>query len=182
MTWSWVPVTGAEVPELVRMAQDYFETEIDQIFQPDPIAYSRNLLMASVQQFYQPGTQLLIAAKDINTNAILGYVWANSLEKTAWSDEAMISIRMVHLALTLPVRVRIRLICDMIAQWEAWAVQSGVAIVCSTTMRGDQSGFLELHRRCGYDVRGSFAFKRLNTTPVGLPIPVMPSEESGKTH
>jgi hypothetical protein len=28
-------------------------------------------------------------------------------------------------------------------------------------MRRDQGGFLELHRKLGYDVRGSYAYKRL---------------------
>jgi hypothetical protein len=31
-------------------------------------------------------------------------------------------------------------------------------------MRADQGGFLRLHERLGYTVRGSYAYKRLNTT------------------
>jgi hypothetical protein len=73
----------------------------------------------------------------------------------------MIVAKMAHVDLQLPVRQRLRLVTGMVLEWENWARQCSVPIVCSTTMRRDQSGFLELHRKLGYDVRGSFAYKRL---------------------
>jgi hypothetical protein len=73
----------------------------------------------------------------------------------------MCAVRMVHVDLTLGVRDRIRLVSEMIEIWERWAVASGIPVICSTTMRSDQQGFLRIHQRCGYDVRGSFAYKRL---------------------
>jgi hypothetical protein len=45
--------------------------------------------------------------------------------------------------------------------WEAWSLLCGVHVVCSTTMRGDQAAFLKLHQRRGYDVRGSYCYKRI---------------------
>ena len=42
MMWTWESTSGVDVPHMVRMAQDHFETEIDQVFTPDPIAYARN--------------------------------------------------------------------------------------------------------------------------------------------
>jgi len=59
----------------------------------------------------------------------------------------------------------------MIVLWETWARECSVPVICSTTMRRDQEGFLELHRKLGYDVRGSFAYKRVSTVQTGLPIP-----------
>jgi hypothetical protein len=59
----------------------------------------------------------------------------------------------------------------MMTLWERFAVFSQTPIICSTTMRKDQNAFLKMHSRRGYDVRGSFAYKRLNTTTAGLPIP-----------
>ena len=162
MMWTWEPTTGADVPHMVRMAEDHFQTEIDLIFTPDPVAYARNLTLATVQQFYNPRAELLKVAKNTDTGAILAYTWANCSEKTAWSDEAMICVRMAHVDLSLPVRQRLRLITGMIVLWETWAKECSVPVVCSTTMRRDQQGFLEIHRRLGYDVRGSFAYKRLD--------------------
>ena len=161
MTWSWQPTTGTDVPEIVRMAQAHFETEIDLIFRPDPIVYARNLMLATVAQFYNPGAELLTVAKETETNRILAYTWAICNEKTPWSDDAMICVKMAHVDLVLPVRQRLRLVTEMVVQWETWARSIHIPIVCSTTMRRDQAGFLELHRRLGYDVRGSYAYKRL---------------------
>jgi hypothetical protein len=164
MMWSWESTTGADVPHMVRMAEDHFQTEIDLIFTPDPIAYARNLTMATVAQFYNPAAELLKVAKEQETGAILAYTWAIRGEKTAWSDEAMICVKMAHVDLSLPVRQRLRLITGMIVLWETWARECGVSVICSTTMRRDQQGFLDLHRKLGYDVRGSYCYKRLELT------------------
>lgn len=171
MTWTWLPTTGNDVAAIVSMAQQHFENEIDTIFQPDPIAYARNLTLATVHQFYNPCAELLKVAKDAETGAILAYTWAARGERAPWSDNEMISVRMAHVDMTLPTRQRLRLVTGMILEWETWARQCGVQVLCSTTMRRDQEGFLAIHRKLGYDVRGSYAYKRLDTLQTGLPIP-----------
>ena len=55
-----------------------------------------------------------------------------------------------------------KLVKDMLTMWEDWARLCEVNIVCSSTMRRDQSAFLKLHERNGYILRGSFAYKKLN--------------------
>ena len=162
MNWTWEPTTGLDVQPIVNMAIEHFQTEIDTVFEPDPVAYARNLTMATVQQFYNPRAELLKVAKEHETQRILAYTWAIRGEKTPWSDEEMICAKMAHVDLSLPVRQRLRLITGMIVLWETWARDCGVPVVCSTTLRRDQAGFLEIHRKLGYDVRGSYAFKRLN--------------------
>ena len=161
MQWTWESTTGMDVPHMVEMAEKHIETEIDQIFRPDPVAYARNLTLATVQQFYNSRMELLKVAKEQETDRILAYTWAVRGERTAWSDDEMICAKMAHVDLSLPVRQRLRLITGMVLQWETWARECGVPVVCSTTMRRDQAGFLEIHRKLGYDVRGSFAYKRL---------------------
>lgn len=170
-TWTWENVNGHDVFKIVQMAIAHFQTEIDQIFKPDPLAYSRNLMHAVVAQFYNPGTELFKVAKDNETGAILAYVWAIRGQKAPWSDEEMVAIRMVHVDLSLPVRTRLALVTQMLLTWEEWAVTYAIPIICSTTMRRDTEGFLRLHAKHGYDVRGSFAYKRMSTLQTGLPIP-----------
>jgi hypothetical protein len=92
---------------------------------------------------------------------MIAYTWAKSQDYTAWSDNEMVSVRMAHVDLSLNPKVRIRLVQDMMSMWEGWAKIIGVNIVCSTTMRHDQTAFLKLHARNGYDVRGSYAYKKL---------------------
>jgi hypothetical protein len=170
MNYTWTPATGNDVSNIVKMAQDHFQQEIDLIFTPDPVAYSRNITFAVVNQFYLPMTELLSIAKD-DTGKLLAYTWAKSNERAAWSDDRMVVVRIAHVALELSTRERIKLIDDMMTLWERFAVFSQTPIICSTTMRRDQGAFLKMHSRRGYDVRGSYAYKKLNTTTAGLPIP-----------
>lgn len=166
--WLWRPATGQDVPRIVDMAVAFFQTEIDQVFTPDPIAYSRNLTLAVVNSFYLPTTEMVWVCEQ--AGVLIAYVWAHR-STAPWSDDPMCAVRMVHIDLSLSIRNRITLVGEMIGLWESWAEKSGIPVICSTTMRGDQQGFLKIHERCGYDVRGSFAYKRLSTTQAGLPIP-----------
>jgi hypothetical protein len=161
MMWTWEPTTGLDIQAIINMAVDHFQTEIDTVFRPDTVAYARNLTQATVAQFYNPGAELLKVAKERETGRILAYTWAIRGEKTAWSDDEMICVRMAHVDLSLPTRQRLRLVTGMVVLWETWAKECSVPVICSTTMRRDQTGFLELHRKLGYDVRGSYAYKRL---------------------
>jgi hypothetical protein len=160
MKYTWRPATGLDVQYIVKMAQDHFETEIDTIFTPDPVAYSRNITHAIVNQFYGPTTELVSVATDSNNN-IIAYTWAKTGERSPWSDDEMLIVKMAHLSLNLSSRERVELVKDMLQLWEAFATLARVSIICSTTMRKDQSSFLKLHERHGYDVRGSYAYKKL---------------------
>jgi hypothetical protein len=156
----WRPAHGGDVPAIVAMAVHDFECEIDTIFTPDPVAYSRNITLAVVNQFYLPMTELVSVAVT-DSGELLAYTWARRNERAPWSDDEMVVVRMAHLNLALSARLRVRLVNDMIDLWETFAAASGVPIICSTTMRGDQSAFLRIHARRGYDVRGSYAYRRL---------------------
>lgn len=159
-SYIWRPATGNDVTAIVAMAQTCFQNEIDTIFTPDPVAYSRNITLAIVNQFYLPTTELVSVAVE-PTGKLLGYTWAKTNERACWSDDEMVVVRMAHLDLHLTSRSRVRLLQDMIKLWEGFAAFAGVPIICSTTMRNDQTAFLKLHQRAGYDVRGSYAYKRL---------------------
>lgn len=159
MNYNWRAASGNDVNNIVSMAQQHFQQEIDQIFTPDTVAYSRNVTFAIVNQFYLPTAELLSVAYD--GDKLLAYTWAKSNDRAAWSDDTMVVIRMAHVALDLSVRTRVALIADMMQIWENFAHYSNTPIICSTTMRNDQQTFLKMHARNGYDVRGSYAYKRL---------------------
>jgi hypothetical protein len=159
LTYTWRPATGQDVAAIVAMAVHDFQSEIDTIFEPEPITYSRNITLAVVNQFYAPNDHLIQVA--YHADRLLAYTWAVRNERAPWSDNEMVVVRMAHVDMALPPRVRIRLVTDMIDLWEAFACRAGVPIICSTTMRGDQAGFLRIHAGRGYDVRGSYAYRRL---------------------
>jgi hypothetical protein len=155
----WRPAHGGDVVAIVEMAVSGFEREIDTIFEPDHVAYSRNVTLAVIRQFYGPQAELFQVAYD--QDRLAAYTWAGRNERAPWSDDEMVVVRMAHVDLSLPIRTRVRLITDMIHLWEQWARLCQVPIVCSSTVRGDQAAFLRIHQRSGYDVRGSYAYKRL---------------------
>jgi len=163
MNFTWTPAGGNDVPDIVAMAEQHFQQEIDTIFNPDPVAYSRNITYAVVNQFYLPTTELLSIARD-PTGSLLAYTWAKSNDRAPWSDDPMVVVRMAHVALNQTAKTRVRLVQDMLELWERFAIFANQPIICSTTMRRDQDAFLKMHSRHGYDVRGSYAYKRLNTT------------------
>jgi hypothetical protein len=159
MMWQWRRADGRDIQAIVAMAVRDFQTEIDSVFCADHTAYARNVTQACVNQFYLPNSELLMVAVN-DQDQLLAYVWV--IKQTApWSDESMAAVRMVHLALQLPLRDRVRLVEQMIGLWEVWGLESDCVIACSTTMRKDTQGFMRLHQRAGYDVRGSIAYKRL---------------------
>lgn len=155
----WRRAVGTDVPNLVSLTQTYFESEADAIFRTDPIVYGHNVTLAVVNQFYDPASSFLWLNE--REGRLLGYVWAERGQRAVWSRDEMVAIKIVHVDMRLSVRERLRLCDDMITLWENWARSIDVPIVCSTTMRGDQAGFLRLHERRGYDVRGSIAYRRV---------------------
>lgn len=159
MIWTWSRATGADITPIVQLAQNHFETEADSVFTIDTLEYSRNVGVAVVNQFYSPGSELLLVAKA--DAKIVGYCWARRGERAAWSTDEMVTIRIAHVDLDLAARHRVQLVREMIALWEAWARECGIAVICSTTMRRSQDGFLRIHEKMGYDVRGSIAYRRL---------------------
>ena len=160
MSWTWSRATGEDITPIMLLAKNHFETEADSVFTIDELEYSRNVGLAVVSQFYNPYTELIMVAKD--QGQIVAYCWAKRNERAAWSTDEMVAIRIAHVNMTLPARDRVQLVKGMIMLWETWATECGVPIICSTTMRRSQDGFLKIHQRMGYDVRGSIAYKRLN--------------------
>jgi hypothetical protein len=159
ITYNWNAATGNDVLDMWNLSCTHFENEIDQIFTPDQVAFSRNTTFAVVNQFYNPTSELVSVCR--SDNKLLAYTWAKSNETSPWSDDKMIVIKMAHVDLTLSSRIRIQLVNDMLRIWENFARYAQVPIICSTTMRKDQTAFLKLHERNGYTVRGSYAYKRL---------------------
>ena len=161
MNYNWQLATLNDIDEIVDIAQENFTQEIDTIFTPSPPAYARNLAYAVLNQTYYPGSMLLVVAREEESNKMIAYNWANSGDKSWWSDDLMVNVRMVHMTMTLAPRQRVRLIKDMMDHWERFARYAKNPIICSSTVRHSQDGFLKLHEREGYSVRGSFAYKRI---------------------
>lgn len=173
--WRWRPATGPDTEAITAMALTHFGLETDNIFVNDTIEYSRNVLIATVNQFYNPLKELISVATHTETGQILAYTWAVRGQYSPWSTEEMIAVKIAHCNLKLSSRARIHLLAQMIRMWEVWAKACDVKIINSITVRGDQDAFMHLHARAGYSVRGSIAYKRLSTATFAVDIPVDPT-------
>lgn len=158
--YTWTLAGAPDIDDIVKMAQQHFQGEIDQIFNPEPTTMARHVTHAVVSQYYQPGSQLLAIARDTN-GQLIAYTWAYANDRSCWSDDPMVAVRMAHVDLSLSARVRVQLIKDMMEHWERYANYTGNNIICSTSVRHSQDAFLKLHARNGYSVRGSYAYKKL---------------------
>jgi hypothetical protein len=157
---TWARATLNDAGDIVHLAKTYFEAEVDDVFHTDPQVYEYNLILAIVHQHYNPYSVAVLACRDHN-NQLIAYTWITRGERAVWSAEEMITVRMAHVRMDASTRQRVQLVEQMIGFWEVWAQECSVPVICSTTMRHDQSGFLRLHERHGYSVRGSIAYKRI---------------------
>ena len=161
--WRWAPAAGTDCQDITDMALVDFGRETDQIFNNDPLEYQRNLMVSIVNQFYNPKMELVSVARNPTTGSLVAYTWAKRFEFSPWSREEMVAVRMAHVDQQLSDRHRIFLCAQMIRMWEVWADACDVKIIFSSTIRGDQQAFLELHRQAGYSVRGSCCYKRIRS-------------------
>ena len=53
-TWTWQRATLGDVTDIVTLARQQFQTEIDQFLVPDPALYARNLSIAVIKQTHNP--------------------------------------------------------------------------------------------------------------------------------
>ena len=173
--WRWRPATGPDTPAIEALAHDYFDREPQPIYRWDSLEFSRNVLLSTVNQFYNPRRELISVAEHSDTKQILAYTWAMRDQRAPWSSEEMIAVRMAHVDLALPVRARVHLVAQMIRMWETWAAACDIAIICSSTIREDAGVFMRLHSRAGYYCLGSVAYLRRSTATFAVDLVTDPS-------
>lgn len=160
MSYTWKIATLDDVHSIVNLSYTNHRDELNQLFTVDPIIYERLIAHAVIDQYYTPTKELLVTAY---ADRLLGYTWAKVSASNQWSANTMLIAQMAQVDLTLPTRQRLRLINDIFDIWEEFAKLSDVEIICSNSILANQSAFLELHRRHGYVVKGSQAYKKLST-------------------
>jgi len=160
-TWCWRRAAGTDVTAIMDLTREHFRAEAQAVWSIDEQWFGRCLTVDIVNQFFNPGSAM-VAVAETPQGELLAYVWAERGVKTVWSSEEMVAIKIVHIDLELSARIRLQLTQEMMDLWELWTRSIGVPVICSSTMRGEQSAFLRLHQRRGYDCRGSICYLRLS--------------------
>lgn len=168
-TWRWRPAAGTDVEAMTDLALIYAGEESEGIFTFDNVEFSRCITHAIVNQYFNPKMELVSVAQSTVHSGIVGFTWAQREHRVPWSSEELITIMMAHVDGSLSPRDRIFLCAQQMRMWEIWAEACEVKIINSSTMRENQTAFLNLHRSAGYKVRGSVAYKRLNLVDFVVP-------------
>ena len=168
-TWRWRPAAGTDVEAITDLSLVHFRAETEGVFENSPVEGSRRITHAVVNQFFNPKMELISVAQSTLHQGIVAFTWAERGHRVPWSSEELITIMIAHVDMSLSARDRVFLCAQMMRMWEIWAEACEVKIINSSTMREDQTAFLNLHRSAGYTVRGSTAYKRLNQVTFEVP-------------
>jgi hypothetical protein len=166
LTWQWRRAAGTDVTPIMDLTREHFRREATGVWSIDEQWFGRSLTVDIVNQFFNPGSAM-VAVAETDQGRLLAYVWAERGQRTVWSADEMVAIKIVHLDLALSARIRLQLLGEMMDLWELWAESITVPVICSSTMRGEQTAFLRLHQRRGYDCRGSICYLRLGPKHTG---------------
>jgi len=160
-TWQWRTAQLSDVPAVVAMAQDHFQQEMEQIIQPDPQLFARNIGIAVITQMHSLTQEQVLVARDRASEELRAWSWISRGSYTTYSRDEMAEARFVHCDLNQPVRARLTQTAQVLQQWYLWCMTAGVPVLVSSSIRSDQAAFMRLHQDAGFSVRGSMAYIRV---------------------
>ena len=164
-----------DVEDIVAMAKDHFEGEVDQILKTDPQVMRKNVTLSATYQLFDKNREFLAVCRgnpEAEPNAVwdkernnwmrplLGYCWFDRGGYTTYSTEEITNAKFHHVDLKLSPRIRVRLINEMIDQHILWANSCGIPVICSTSIRSENSGFMRIHEKRGFKIAGTYAWIR----------------------
>ncbi len=145
-----------DVEDIVAMAKDHFEGEVDQVLKTDPQVMRKNVTLTATYQLFDKNREFLAVCRD--EDKLLGYCWFDRGGYTTYSNDEISNAKFHHVDMTLSPRVRVRLINQMIDQHILWANRCAIPVICSTSIRAENDGFMRIHKKRGFMVNGSYAW------------------------
>lgn len=162
-SWAWTQATPQDVPDIVKLVDTNYSQEIeDVIFTKNPTRLHYHLHKAIVDQLYGLNIQNISIARHKETQKLLAWAWIERDKYTVYSDEEMAVAEFSHVDLELPLRTRMTLVAQTLEQWICWCELNNIPVLCSTSIREDQQGFMRLHDQFGFVRRGSFAYRKID--------------------
>ena len=145
-----------DVEDIVAMAKDHFESEVDQVLRTDPQVMRKNVTLAATYQLFDRNREFLAVCRD--GEKLLGYCWFDRGGYTTYSVDEITNAKFHHVDLKLSPRLRVRLINEMIDQHILWANNCAIPVICSTSIRAEHDGFMRIHKKRGFMINGSYAW------------------------
>ena len=159
--WTWHRAVHTDVEDICNLMEQYYQPEISGIMKPNRTRMTYHLHQAILNQTYVPTSECVMLARDKATNKLVAWAWVNRGKFTSYADEEMAVAEFLHIDLALPLRSRLKLTGQAFDLWILWATECQIPVLCSTSIRGDQEGFMRLHDDYGFVRHGSFAYRRL---------------------
>jgi hypothetical protein len=159
--WIWSKAVQNDSLDILNLVEQQYQREIEQILIPNRTKMTYHLQKAILEQTYKPNVELLSVAREKGTRRLLAWGWVTRGKYTPYSNDEMAVAEFVHTEQSLPLRTRLKLTGQTFDQWIAWCHLHGVPVLCSTSIRDDQSGFMRLHDYYGFSRKGSFAYLRI---------------------
>lgn len=159
--WVWSKAGHDNVDEILDLVQAYYESEITSILTPNRSRMAYHLHKGIMDQIFRAESNLITVAKDKMTNEVIAWAWLERGKFTVYADEEMAVAEFAHVKLALSNKHKIQLVAQILEQWIAYATLYAIPVLCSTTIREDQAGFMRLHDLFGFSRRGSFAYRRI---------------------
>lgn len=174
-SWLWQRAQSIDVPDIVQLVDANYSAEIDGvIFTKNPTRLHYQLHRAILDQTFGIATQNITIARSTINNDLLAWAWIERGKYTVYADEEMAVAEFSHVRLDLPLRTRMTLVAQTIEQWILWCELQGIPVLCSTSIRTEQAGFMRLHDQFGFVRRGSFAYRKIDQ--VKIPGAVQPPQ------
>lgn len=159
--WRWTNATGQDIQDIVDLCMRTASKETKGITECNPVEGSRNLMYTIVDQMYAPKSAMISVCRLVDTNELVAINWCGRGVRQVWSTEEMVVPKHLSIDDSLTKRCRIALCVQAMTQWERWAQIIELKLINSSSMRDNWKGFMHIHEKMGYTVRGSNAFKRL---------------------
>ena len=147
-----------DVDDIVELSDSVYGEEADGILTRSRDVFRHRVTVATTEQLFNKGREFIAVCRD--EGKLLGFCWYDRGGYTTYSNEEISNAKFHHVDLTLPVRLRVRLINEMIDQHILWAHRWGIPVVCSTSIRSEHDGFMKIHKKRGFTVNGSYAWIR----------------------
>jgi hypothetical protein len=162
-TWTWIRAETKHVEDIVKLAESHYQQEVEQLLTPNTTRLSYHLYKAILEQIYHPHNTMVSVAIDNSTGRVLAWAWLERGKFTPYANEELAVGEFIHTQLDLSLRTRMRLVGQTLDQWIGWCQANAIPVLCSTSIRDDQSGFMRLHDLYGFTRKGSFAYLRTTT-------------------
>jgi hypothetical protein len=147
-----------DVDDIIALAEKNFRQEAVDILATDPMVFRHHVTVTTTNQLFDKVKEFFAVCRD--GDKLLGYCWFDRGGYTTYSRDEISNAKFHHVDLSLPLRLRVRLINEMIDQHILWAAKCGIPVVCSTSIRSDHEGFMRIHKKRGFTVVGSYAWIR----------------------